>query len=434
MGTGEIFQEIVIATAADEQVQLVSYLDQNHRTSLTGNPLTLAIAAFVESPRDHFLNQEDKAASLALTLDGACDDLSAEALVCCVHHNRALHLEAQLSWFDQHLSGVTTSPAAVLLGVNPSAIAQSIACEAAGYPEWAQTLPQVTAHWANEWESTGVGSLALLLHTPPFVESAGYVQCTESWNPTEDCWKIEPNTDSINAHFTRLSEIARLSSWTDSSPYWSMLGGGYEGFGGTDLPSWTDLFPTIALPDSHPPKGLYFGLAGMNPLMNEVAAKDLAPTDTTKRAFPTELGPSPMEWDRDDGQGRGLYYPGQTFALPWLYESRRSGLLFVDFNTLSHPFIDWSSDQYPGQEGPTRIDYADAALELHYLITRNLAHRESSAGRWTYIHLHDLSSLSNPYFDAWATKGDPAKEETALHYLKENIDAWNDVITWKPTP
>jgi hypothetical protein len=435
MGTGEIFQELTIAFDDAGVVVLQSFLDQAHRQAIASNPLKLALAAFIESPRDDLLNQPEQAAELALELSGACDGLEEEALVCCVHDQRAEHLDAQLAWLDQHLNGDAQEPAAVLLGLNPTAIAQSIACEAAGYPEWAASLPQVTANWANRWEDSGVGSLALLLHTPPFTEAAGYVQCPESWVPSADCWQIEPNADAINQHLEALTTIAQLSPWTGKEPHWSMLGGGYEGFGSTELPSWIELFPKVALPNASLPQGLYFGLGGMNPLTDEVAAKDLAPFDASRRPFPISLGPSPTEWDHSDDQDRGLYYPGQTYALPWLYESRRSGLLFVDFTTLGHPKADWNTDRFTGPESPTTFDEADSALALHYLKTRVLAHRETGADRWWYIHLHDLSSLANPRFEeGWVHQNDPDASDSAIHTLIDNISDWSDVIDWSHTP
>lgn len=434
MGTGEIFQEMVLAFDDEGTVRLQSFLDTHHRQAIASNPVKLALAAFVESPRDDLLNHADRAGELASAL-GACEGLEEEALVCCLHDRRASHLNAQLTWMDQHLNGEFGEPAAALLGLNPTALAQSIACDAAGYTEWAEHLPQVIANWATTWEERGVGSLALLLHTPPFTKAAGYVQCPEAWAPEDDCWQVEPNRDAINQHLAAMSSIASLSPWTGEEPSWSMLGGGYEGFGSTELPSWVALFPTLALPDSSSPQGLYFGLGGMDPTVDQVAAKDLAPTDASRRPFPVPLGPNPIAWDDSDGQDRGTYYPGQTYALPWLYESRNSGLLFVDFTTLSHPLIDWNSDDFPGPESPKTFDEADSALALHYLITRVLAHRETGLDRWWYLHLHDLSSLANPQFDqGWVHTDDQSEEDSAIHSIISNIQLWSDFIVWSPTP
>jgi hypothetical protein len=434
MGTGEVFQELVLAFDDEGTVRLQSFLDREHRQSIALNPVKLAFAAFVESPRDALLNHTEHAEELATTL-GACEGLEEQALVCCIHDQRASHLDDQLAWLDQHLNGELKEPAATLLGVNPTALAQSIACDAAGYPEWAAHLPQVLTDWARTWEDRGVGALALLLHTPPFTEAAGYVSCPESWIPADDCWQIEPNRDAITAHLEALSRIARLSPWTGEEPSWAMLGGGFEGFGSTDLPSWPEIFPPLGLPDSSLPQGLYFGLAGMDPTVEEVAAKDLAPVDASQRPFPVPLGPDPIAWDEASDESNGLYYPGQTFALPWLYESRNSGLLFVDFTTLSHPKINWNTEDFPGPESPKTFDEADSALALHYLITRVLAHRDTDTERWWYLHLHDLSSLDNPRFDdGWVHTSDQGESDSAIHSLISNIELWSDSITWSPTP
>ena len=210
--------------------------------------------------------------------------------------------------------------------------------------------------------------------------------------------------------------------------------GGYEGFGSTELPSWVELFPSLYLPDDNTPVALYFGQAGMNPAVDQSAAKELAPIDASLRSKAVALGASALEWDSGDGSSPGHYYPGVTFALPWLHELRRSGLLFSDFTALTHPATDWTTPSFPGEEGPTHIDYGDVALILHYLQTRILAHRDIEAGRWTYLHLHDLSSLENPRFDQWVVRADPTTDADAFEDLITGINALSPVLRWAPRP
>ena len=156
VGTGDLLQEIVVALEHDGRVKLQSYIDESHYKANADTPISIALAAFIESPRDDLLNESDKASSKAELLGEACADLDDEALVCCVQHYRGLHLNDQLAALDGYINGEKTEPAAVLLGINPSTIAQSIACDAAGYSEWSRTLPQSASDWANTWQILGL--------------------------------------------------------------------------------------------------------------------------------------------------------------------------------------------------------------------------------------------------------------------------------------
>ena len=147
-----------------------SVLDLQHVESMPEGTVSLALAAFVESPNDSVLNDENGARAGAPSCEGEGLDL-----LCCAQGARGERVERQLSWLERR---VEERGMAVVLGVNPTAIAQSTICdlsESESDREAGALLPLAIGD--TLLNSQGGWSTALLFHSSPYQKSSAWVRC-----------------------------------------------------------------------------------------------------------------------------------------------------------------------------------------------------------------------------------------------------------------
>lgn len=377
-GIGDTFQELVLVTEGSEGLVHVSGMIDTHLVdALPPGSVGLAMVAFAESPRDEMLHDEAEALSTAAALS-ICPGLSGDELLCCVHEARAARLEEQLEWLDRRLEPTWPGgPAAVVLGLNPSVFEPSRYCALADPMEL--SLPEILGSRMLDWSDREVGSSALFLHSAPYSPDSWWVGCP-AVHPDEagtECWQVEVSDQTYADFYQQLVDLSALEPWTGVEPDWTLLGGGYEGGNVPEVVGWPLVFPTLELPDGHTAEdGLFFGTAGMNPLVSPLATKELSPEDARLRPWSLPVGHPASQWDDAAGSSGGLYRPGLTSATPWLYESRRTGLVMADFLKWADPEADYTHELWRGDESPSIMDHADFALQEHNLVTRVLALKE----------------------------------------------------------
>jgi hypothetical protein len=316
---------------------------------------------------------------------------------------------------------------AIVLGINPSAIAQSRLCAAEGHE--AGALPRSVNEWLHATPAT---SATVFLHSEPEDIDSWYVACPDTWERDPACVDAMDDQASYDGFYDMLAGAASLAPYGGVEPDWTMLGGGFEGAQFPGLEGWPAQFGNIVLPDGAVPEALYFGQLSMNPDTPVLAGKELAPADARLRAGEVEVSTPATSWDIGTQATGHIYRPGLTTALPWLYETRSSGLMFRDFDQLATPNTSpWSASAWRGAEDPGRMTHADFALAEHYLVTRVLAHRDPVL-RWSYLHLGDLSrhrvvGLHVGWVDCG---GDCDGMDTELDSFIERLGGWP--ISWAP--
>lgn len=439
-GTGAYFQEIVLVEDGDPPV-VRGVIDQLHLDAIAPGTVGLALAAFVESPKDPEI-ADPAAASLDLEAVGGCPTTAPEGLereheVCCAQAARGERLDHQLQWLDDRMRG--DDPIAVVLGVSPTAIATSRRCAAVADPAvaaFAEPVPAAIERWLGRWQPRGVASAAVFIHSSPFDPSSWWVGCPALWPqnaPPSTCWDVPKDDAHYRAFYDDVAQATSLAAW-GNEPDWRLLAGGY----GTEVPggvSWPDVLPGLALPDGSPAEdGLFFGNLGMDPRAPAALSKELAPEDAVARAFPIVIQTPADRWDGGGTETDGVYLPGQTLALEYLAEQRRSGLLMQEY--IQHVSLgsDWADPTYAGDESLDVMTAADFALAEHYLVARVLAARDVGGPRFWTVHLGDLSRLRDQaLYDGWIDCHDEACADTALDDFARQITGWQQVA-WRPRP
>ncbi len=439
-GTGSYFQEIVLVEDGDPPV-VRGVIDQRHLDAIAPGTVGLALAAFVESPKDPEI-ADAAAASLTLAAVGGCptsapDGFEQEHEVCCAQAARGERLDAQLAWLDDRMRG--EQPIAVVLGVSPTAIAVSRRC--AAVPESAvaafgEPVPAAIERWLGRWQPRGVASAAVFIHSGPFDPSSWWVGCPDLWPtsaPPTACWDVPRDEAHYRSFYDDVTGSASLAAW-GNEPDWRLLAGGF----GTEVPggvSWPDVLPALELPDGAPAEdGLFFGNLGMDPRAPAALAKEMAPEDAMARAFPMVVQTPADRWDGGGTDTEGVYWPGQTFALEYLAEQRRSGLLMQEYIQTVSLATDWEDPTYAGDEALDVMTAADFAFAEHYLVARVLAARDVGGPRFWTVHLGDLSRLRDrALYDGWIACNDAECADTALDDFARRVSTWPQVA-WRPRP
>jgi hypothetical protein len=440
-GAGRASREITLVLGTDAGPVTRGMVDRADLDAIPEGTVGLAWAAFVESPRDPDLTSV-RTASEQLALAGGCPfasppGLEREADFCCAQWRRAERLEAQLDWLDARLSPASAGgPSAVMLGVNPSVLAQSRLCRLhPALADWGDALPTTLATRLADWQARGVGAAAVLGHSDPKDPDAWWVRCPDDWpdaSAPPGCWDVDVNATALNQFTQRLVDAASLADW-GPEPDWTLFGGSYEGAIADDA-DWTTVFPFLTLPDGAPPDALYFGSLSMNPSVSAPLAKELAPGDLRRRDAPIPVGTTGERWDAVS-TGPIDYLPGNTFAMPYLYESRRSGLLFSDWTTIVSLAADFTTDTYAGAESPNLMNEADFMAAEQYLVAHVIDTDDLTQRRWTYLHLQDLSRINQKSLtDGWVDCADDACTDTALDRFTTRMRSYGPGVTWRPKP
>lgn len=434
-GIGRAFQELVLVLdPGDGPPEVRGFLDEHHLDAIPDGTVGLAIAAFVESPRDSSWPDTATAAQEALLAGTCLNHLHDDDLLCCVHDARGASLARQLAWLARRQSDDWPGgPAAVVLGVNPTAIGASTWCDTHGHD--GSRLPEAIL---DHLDATGdATSLAVFIHSQPYTEASAWVRCPDRGLDGVDasCWDEEPDAENFASFYDALMSHTSLAPWGEE-PDWTLLGGGYEGANVPETSDWTGVFPDLALPDgARAEDGLYFGLAGMNPRVDGIAAKELAPLDARLRPFPVEVGHPAASWDDGSGDAGGTFRPGQTVALPWLYEYQRSGLRFMDWLQYANQQSTPPSARVDGDESPRVMTRADFVVQEHLLVARVLASTDTTTPRWWTFHLHDLSSLRElPLDDGWVDCRTDCETDTELDRFLLRIEDLGPAVTWSARP
>lgn len=448
-GTGEVFQEIVVVYAGDDGLPHTrGYVDRLHVEAIPDGTIGLALAPFLESPHDPEIN--DVASALADLEDvGGCPTTAPpgfedEHTVCCSQQQRAVRAAEQLAWLDRRMSADWPGgPMTVVLGINPSVIAQSHLCNQVEDPDVAalgDALPTEVGAWLLDAEARGVASAAVLGHSIPYQRDAWWVLCPDDWYTADDapreCFDTYVTEDTFADFYDAMAARAALTPWVGREPDWRLFGGAFEDAAVDDLIDWTAVFGDTIMPDDAPAEdGLYFGNLGMDPHLPEVVAKELAPEDTRLRVFPLEVQSPADLWD-GGGDGTGTtYHPGQTVALNWLWELRRSGLHFLDFGKVASVDAALDTDAIDGDEDMYVINRADFLADEHYLVARVLAHRDPSTPRFWYVHLQDLSRLRDEsLLTGWIDCRTSCDDDTELDAFLLRIEAWSPQVRWTTGP
>jgi hypothetical protein len=434
-GVGRDFQEFALVSSINNQAVTHSLLDQQHLSAIPDGHIGLAMAAFIETPRDDEILSLDDALSVA-TEHNLCKGLSGTDLICCIQEMRADFAEPQLSWLDSRLD----KGAAIVLGLNPSAFAAASHCTQDG--DKARTkaglaLPLLLDEWLTYWGDKGQVSPAVLLHNKPNDKHSFWLNCPEYTFDTapDSCWSEEPTEESQREFYQALSNAAQLSPWTGREPTWSLIGGAFEGASGPDLPTWPEFYGEILLPDGTPNElGTYFGLLAMDPRNDGNEAKELAPVSASQRAQPILVTDRAVGWDQGINFTGDLYFSGNTIALPWLYESRRSGLLLRDFTSYVNEAGQFETDAFIGDEHSRFMTHADFAIQLHYITTRVVAHIDTKVDRWWYFHLQNLNKIRETgIHEGWITCYDDCANDTALDHFISSVESWPQ-ISWQSQP
>jgi hypothetical protein len=441
-GTGDQFQEIVLVTRGPDGPHATGWLDRAHLEALPAGSVGVAMVPFVESPRDTDLR--DVAGALGQVGEvGGCateapEGFEEEHALCCAQQIRGEQAARQLDWLGDRLDPTWPGgPAAVVLGVNPTAIVASRLCERVPDPTISAMgtgLPTVVASWLQEHEDRVTA--AVFLHSAAYDADSFWTTCPGAWpgDPPDACWDVEQNEQTLSAFLDEVSAAASLGDWGEE-PDWTLLGGGFEEARAEGV-SWPDVLGGVELPDgSGPEDGLFFGNLSMDPNAPAALAKELAPADAPSRPFPVDVHTPSDRWDGGGTPTGDVYRPGQTFALTYLYESRRSGLLLIDWIGLASPGADWASEPYRGDEHTDVMNHADFALEEHYLVTRVLAHRDVEAPRWWYFHLQDLTRVRATGVEAgWIDCVGDCATDSELDRFLLRLEAWQPAVEWRARP
>lgn len=180
-GVGAVFQEIVLVEDGDPPT-VRGVIDDAHLAAIPDGAVHIALAAFIESPKDPDL-LDPQAAITELSAIGGCPTApppgeESKYLVCCAQGERGRLAAEQLAWLDAKLRG--DHPLAVVLGVNPSSLHVSELCDATDDPTMSalgDRLPTVVADRLSAWEGRGVGSAAVFLHSSPYEPTSWWVGC-----------------------------------------------------------------------------------------------------------------------------------------------------------------------------------------------------------------------------------------------------------------
>lgn len=443
-GTGEAFQEIVVVTGRDGQVAARGLLDRRHVDAIAPGTIGLALAAFAETPTDPDLIAPSGAIA-QVDAYGPCPTeaptgLQNEHAVCCAHHLRGEQADVQLDWLDARLQpDWPGGPAAVVLGVNPTSLHLSRLCNAWSDPaisSLGDTLPEALGRWLLDWEARGVGAAAVFGHTAAWSEDAWWVECTDLWTrePPQSCWALAEDEATLAAFYQAVADEASLQEWTGQEPDWTLFGGAYDGANLSADYGWPEVFPSLVLPDGEPPDGLYFGGLTLDPRSPTVLGKELAPADAAQRPFPIAVNTPADHWEGGGEPVGATYWPGQTWALPYLWETRRSGLAFGDWVAYASPLMDETTDAFRGEEHRERMNHADFALAEHYLVTRVLAHRDVQTPRFWYVHLQDVAALRSVGLGTgWIDCPGDCADDSELDRFLLSIAQW-PAIGWSPKP
>ncbi|MBN2797921.1 MAG: hypothetical protein JXX28_02125 [Deltaproteobacteria bacterium] len=439
-GIGTEFQELVLVFDRPDGVEVEGWLDGAHLAAMPPGTVGLAMAAFAETPRDpHYYDEQDAFTEAAISQ--TCRGFEGAALLCCVQGERGDLLARQLDWLDQRLQpSWPGGPAAVVLGINPTAIAQSRWCAEQELPrlrDQGAALPLAAGSRLLAWEEAGTGTAALFIHSQPWDANTWWLRCPEVPRELADpsCWEGDSTPEAFESFYRELAQRGALEPWLGEEPDWTLVGGGYEGATLAGTAGWVGLYPSLPLPDGQPAEdGLYFGVADMQPRIPEAAAKELSPTDAALRVFAVPLGETPGTWDQ--GGGTGEYHPGVSFALPWLGELQRSGLLFWDFGQYADPFADWTDPAIEGEERPDVMNRADFLALEHYLAARVIAHRDPTTPRWWTFHLQNLSNLrgDRALDNGWVECNEGCAEDTELDRFLLRVQDWGPAVEWRPRP
>jgi hypothetical protein len=450
-GIGETFQELVLVTAEADGVVARGWLDEAHLAAIGPDTIGLAIAAFVESPRDEQTLSIGDAQRVAGDF-GLCADpppagvRPEDWMVCCVHAERAAFAAPQLEWLDMRLQeDWPGGPAAVVMGIVPSVWAPSTYCAGLGSPELealGRSLPDTVVPYVADWIDRGVGSAAVLLHNQPyedpFASYSSWLACPDllAEEAPEACWDYPYTAEAQADFYQALTDAAAVAPWWGSELDWTGLGGAYEGAAEPGLPAWVDFYPELVLPDGERSEdGIYFGLLAMDPRASGPASKELAPGDARQRALGVAVGLPVGDWASGSGAAGTTYWAGNTFASPWMYELRRSGLLFLDFNATTAESDQWLTDAFRGEEHSRFMTHADFALQLHYLTTRVVAHRNTLAPRWWYFHLQNVDNIRDEAFHTgWIACDGDCWQRTELDVFIEAVAEWSPVVHWSARP
>ena len=428
-GIGEVFQEIALVTAGPDGPHVTSWLDRALVDQVEAGSVGLALAAFAETPRDGDYADVDSAKSIADKLH-ICGGEQGDELVCCVHAARGERLEHNLQWLGERLQ---EEDMAAVLGLNPTALALSERCQDTTWGAETFRYPVAVDQWIHD--HTEEASLGLFVHSAPYTPESWWVRCPDE-DPEavpESCWKQPVTEEDYTAFYELLVQAAALEPWTGREAPWRFLGGGYEGASVEGVPGWTQTFPELVLPDGLPAdRGLYFGLAGMDPRVPDVATKEMSPLDARQRPWMQEISLPPADWNA--GGDQGVFWPGPSFALNRVHELGRSGLRLAEWTALTAHQTDWTTDRYPGEEDAELMTRADFLALEHLIVTRNLA-LGSSSRRWWTLHLQDLASLHAPALDeGWMDCGSTCDGDSELDRFAERLQRWNGTITWSPVP
>jgi hypothetical protein len=287
----------------------------------------------------------------------------------------------------------------------------------------------------DDWEARGVGTAGLFAHSGFGEETAWWIGCPDLAGPPEnpdDC-AFTADEAGFRAFYDAMSAAGALRPFTNlPDPDWTLFGGGAGS--SSNLPGtigWPDVVGETELPDGDVAEdGMYFGNLAMDPNVPGVLDKEIAPADVRRRLGGMEIHSPADRWDDPAASGRGtLYWPGQTFALSYAYESRASGLLLEDYVELVSPGTAWSVDAYRGDESSDVMSDADFAVNEQYVVGRILARRDTPP-TWWYVHFGDVSRTKN---DNWLGCADEACEDVALDRFVEEMQRWS-AVEWRPRP